>query len=94
MNNDIKKRFIEKEIDMDIRKELQEIFRKVFFDDGLVIFDEMTADDVEDWDSLSHINLITEIEKHFHIEFTTAEMMNAKNVGEFIGCIEEKLSGK
>ena len=79
---------------MDIRKELQEIFRKVFFDDELVLFDEMTADDVEDWDSLSHINLITEIEKKFHIEFTTSEMMDAKNVGEFIGYIEEKLSVK
>lgn len=79
---------------MNIRNELQEIFRKVFFDDELVLFDEMTADDVEDWDSLSHINLITEIEKHFQIEFTTAEMMNAKNVGEFIGYIEEKISKK
>ena len=79
---------------MNIRKELQEIFRKVFFDDELVLFDEMAADDVDDWDSLSHINLITEIEKHFHIEFTTEEMMNAKNVGEFIGYIEKKLSDK
>lgn len=79
---------------MDIRNELQEIFRKVFFDEELVIFDEMTSEDVEDWDSLSHINLITEIEKHFNVEFTTEEMMEAKNVGEFIGYIEEKLGGK
>lgn len=76
---------------MDIRNELQEIFREVFFDDELEIFDEMTADDVEDWDSLSHLNLIAAIEKKFNIEFTTEEMLGAKNVGEFIGYIETKL---
>jgi acyl carrier protein len=76
---------------MNIREELQDIFRDVFFDDELVIFDEMTADDVEDWDSLSHLNLIAAIEKHFKIEFTTEEMLGAKNVGEFIGFIERKV---
>lgn len=75
---------------MNIREELQKIFREVFFDEELVIFDDMTAEDVEDWDSLSHLNLIDAIEKRFGIEFTTEEMLGAKNVGEFIGYIEKK----
>lgn len=76
---------------MNIREELQKIFREIFFDDDLILFDEMTADDVEDWDSLSHLNLISQIERKFNIEFTTEEMMSAKNVGEFIKYIEKKL---
>lgn len=76
---------------MNIRDELQKIFREIFFDDDLILFDEMTADDVEDWDSLSHLNLISEIERRFNIEFTTEEMLSAKNVGEFIKYIEKKL---
>ena len=76
---------------MNIREELQKIFREIFFDDDLILFDEMTADDVEDWDSLSHLNLISQIERKFNIEFTTEEMLSAKNVGEFIKYIEKKL---
>ncbi len=76
---------------MDIRKDLQDIFRDVFFDDELVITDEMTADDVEDWDSLSHMELIAAIEKKFAIRFTTEEIMGAKNVGEFITFIQNKI---
>lgn len=77
---------------MNIKEELQEIFREVFFDDTIELFDEMTSDDVEDWDSLSHISLISEIEKHFNIEFTTDEIMHTKNVGEFIKIIEIKVN--
>lgn len=77
---------------MNIKEELQEIFREVFFDDAIELFDEMTSDDVEDWDSLSHISLISEIEKHFNIEFTTDEIMHTKNVGEFIKIIEIKVN--
>ncbi len=76
---------------MDIREELQGIFRDVFFDDELIISDEMTADDVEDWDSLSHMELIGAIEKKFKIKFTTEEIVGAKNVGEFVSYIEKKL---
>lgn len=77
---------------MTIKQELQEIFRDIFWDDELEIFDEMTSDDVEDWDSLSHINLINEIERRFNIEFTTDEIMKTRNVGEFIGLIEDKIN--
>ena len=59
--------------------------------DSIVLFDEMTSNDVEDWDSLSHINLISDIEANFGITFTTDEIMGTKNVGEFIRVIESKL---
>lgn len=75
-----------------VQKKLQDIFRDVFDDESIELFDEMTSDDVEDWDSLSHISLISDIEASFSIEFTTEEIMNTKNVGEFIRIIEGKLS--
>lgn len=75
----------------EITEELQEIFRDVFDDEDIVLFDEMTSDDVEDWDSLSHINLISDIEAKFEITFTTDEIVGTKNVGEFIRVIEGKL---
>lgn len=74
-----------------ITDKLQNIFRDVFDDDSIILFDAMTSDDVEDWDSLSHINLITDIETNFGITFTTEEIVKAKNVGEFIQIIENKL---
>ena len=58
---------------MDIRSKLQEIFQDVFDDEEIELFDAMTAADVEDWDSLSHITLIHEIEAAFGIRFTTKE---------------------
>lgn len=75
----------------EVTEKLQEIFRDVFDDDSIVLFDEMTSNDVEDWDSLSHINLISDIEANFGITFTTVEIMGTKNVGEFIRVIESKL---
>ena len=77
---------------MDVKAKLQEIFQDVVDDDEIELFDEMTADDVEDWDSLSHITLIHEIEAAFGIRFTTKEVLNTKNVGEFIKLIENKIA--
>lgn len=76
---------------MDIIKELQEIFREIFDDDELVISNETTADDIDDWDSLTHMQLIVEIEKKYNIRFTTAEIKKAANVGEFVDIIQGKL---
>ena len=75
---------------MDVKKNLQDIFRRIFDDDSILLFDEMTADDIEDWDSLMHIDLILEIEKVFSIKFTTEEVLKTSNVGEFIRLIENK----
>ena len=76
---------------MDIRSKLQEIFQDVFDDEEIELFDAMTAADVEDWDSLSHITLIHEIEAAFGIRFTTTEVLATKNVGEFIALIGSKV---
>lgn len=76
---------------MDIRSKLQEIFQDVFDDEEIELFDAMTAADVEDWDSLSHITLIHEIEAAFGIRFTTKEVLATKNVGEFITLIGSKI---
>ena len=80
---------------MSVRESVQELFQEVFEDPNLQIFDEMTAHDVEQWDSLEHINLIIATENRFKIKFTTAEMSRLKgadqNVGSFIRLIEAKL---
>ena len=72
-------------------EELQEIFRSVFDDDSLIISRETTADDIDDWDSLAHIELVSNIEKKFSVKFTTAEVMSLENVGEFLDLINEKI---
>jgi acyl carrier protein len=73
-----------------IRDRLQAIFRDVFDDDSIVIRDSMTADDIEDWDSLTHINLVVATEKEFNTRFVLAEVKALKNVGEFIAMIKQK----
>ena len=77
---------------MNVRETLTEVFQDVFDDDELGLFDEMTAEDVEDWTSLTHIQLIVAVEKKFNVKFTTVEVMKLKNVGEFITLIEKKLA--
>lgn len=70
---------------------ITEIFRDVFNDDSIVIEDAMTADDVEEWDSLSHIDMICMVEEEFNVKFITKEIANLNNVGEFIALIENKV---
>lgn len=77
---------------MDVREKLQDIFRDVFDDGGIVLSDEMTSKDVEDWDSISHLSLIFSIEKEFGIKFTVDEITKTKNVGEFISIIQKKVN--
>ena len=76
---------------MNVKETLTEVFQDVFDDDELELFDEMTAEDVEDWTSLTHIQLIVAVEKKFGVKFTTVEVMKLKNVGEFIALIEKKI---
>jgi len=75
-----------------LRERLNEIFCEVFDDDSLRITDAMTAKEVEEWDSLNHINLIVAVERGFRIKFTVKEVSNLANVGEFIALIRSKLS--
>ena len=66
---------------------VQEVFRDVLDDDEIVLTDQTTADDVDDWDSLSHIQLIVAVEKAFHVKFTSKEILSWKNVGELVDSI-------
>jgi acyl carrier protein len=76
---------------MNVTEELTEVFREVFDDDTIQLTPELTADDVEGWDSLSHVNLVIAVEMKFDIEFTQKEIRSFANVGEMIACIEGKL---
>ena len=74
-----------------IMEQHQDIFRDVFADDAIVLQGTTTSSDIEDWDSLAHIQLISEIENHFGIQFTLQEAVAASNVSEFVQIIESKL---
>lgn len=75
----------------EILKRVEEIFREELEIEDLELNDETTADDVEEWDSLSHIQLIVSIEKEFNLKFTSREIMSWANVGEMIDCIQKKI---
>lgn len=76
---------------MNIVQELNQIFCMVFDDNTIKIRPEMTANDIDSWDSLSHINLITAIEAKFNIRFTQKELLILKNIGDLLKNIEDKL---
>ena len=75
----------------EILKELNEIFIDILDNKDLVITETTTAADVEDWYSLSHIQLVVWIEKHFKIRFTSKEIQSWSNVGEMVNSISSKL---
>lgn len=79
---------------MSIENRLEEIFRDVFEDNDLKLFAEMSAKDIDDWDSLTHIQLILEIEKAFAVKFTIEEITKTQNVGEFIDILATKITKK
>ena len=70
---------------------VQDIFRDIFDEEDMVIEDKTSSDDVEEWDSLNHINLVSAIEKEFEIRFALGELMELKDVGAMIDLMGEKL---
>ena len=66
---------------------LHPIFRDVFDDDELIIEVNTTANDIDGWDSLTHIRLVVSIEKAFDLRFTAAEISELENVGEMVELI-------
>jgi len=75
-----------------VESRLEAVFREIFIDDDLMLKNNMSAENIEDWDSLSNISLIVAIEKAFSIRFEMGEVAQLKNVGEMIEVIRTKIS--
>ena len=75
----------------EILHQLHGIFVDALDSDDVKLTNETTADEVEGWDSLTHIQLVVGIEKHFKIRFTSQEIQRWKNVGELVESIHNKL---
>lgn len=71
---------------------LDAVFQDVFDDDTITVNDETTADDIEDWDSLEHINLVAAVETEFGVKFSMGQVVTMKNVGEMVDIILQKLN--
>lgn len=75
----------------DILKRVEEIFREELEHEDLKLTDETTAEDVEGWDSLSHVQLVAAMEEAFGIEFKSREILSWENVGDLIDSIQKKV---
>ncbi len=81
---------------MDIREvftRLNRVFQEVFDDRTIRVNPQTTADDIEDWDSLEHITLISAVEREFRMKFKMGEISSMKNVGEMAAIIQERAKG-
>ena len=76
----------------EVFERLNSVFQDVFDDESIEVTETTTADDIEDWDSLEHINLVAAVEKEFKIKFSMGQIVSMKNVGEMINIMLEKLS--
>jgi acyl carrier protein len=74
----------------DVYDRLAAIFHDVFGDDSLTLRPDMTADDVPEWDSLSHIRLVLTVQKEFNVKFSAAEIGRLKNVAGLVELIRAK----
>lgn len=73
----------------EVTEKLNEVFADVFDDDSITVNDETTANDIEDWDSLTHISLLGAVEDEFGIRFNMKAVQELKNVGDMIDMIME-----
>ncbi len=67
---------------------LKSVFEEFFFDE-FIFSEELSADNIEEWDSLAHVSLIVEVEKSFDIRFESGEVIGTKNVGDLISLISK-----
>ena len=74
-----------------IIEKLTVIFYEVFNDNSIVLNDEMTANDVDNWDSLTHMLMITKVEEEFGVKFKLKELNKLKKVGDLIAIVDSKL---
>ena len=70
---------------------LTKVFQDVFDDEEICLTDNTVSSDIEDWDSLNHINLVVSVEKEFGIKFSMGETQKMKNVGEMVSIIQERI---
>lgn len=75
---------------MEIKLKLQAVFQAVFQDESLILLPEMTAKDVDKWDSITHLIMISEVETVFNVTFKLKELIKLKNVGDLIDLLTEK----
>ncbi len=75
----------------EILEELNQVFIEVFDDDTIMVTEETTAEDIEDWDSLMHISLVNAVEDAFDLKFDMKDIVSWKNVGEMVDVIEREL---
>ena len=71
---------------------LTEVFHEVFDDDDIIVTPELTASQVDGWDSLKHVRLILSVQKHFNVKFSAADAGRLKNVGDLAALIQAKVS--
>ena len=76
----------------EILNELNILFKKELTDDSISLQLESTAKDVDNWDSLNHMVLISAIEKKYHIKFSLKEIMKLKNVGDMCSLVQSKIN--
>ena len=74
----------------EIISRLNEVFRDVFGDDSISVTPATTSADIDDWDSIEHINLVDAVENEFGMRFKMREVSGMKNVGEMIAIISER----
>lgn len=75
----------------EVFEKLNEVFRDVFDDDSITVTDATTANDIEEWDSLEHINLLAAIEQEFGMKFSMGQVVSMKNVGEMTDIIMSQI---
>jgi acyl carrier protein len=74
-----------------VLNEVENIFRDILDEELLNLTRDTTANDVDGWDSLTHIQLIVAIEKHFKVKFSSKEILSWKNVGELLDSLKERV---
>jgi len=75
----------------EIYERLNDLFREIFSDDGIVLTPQTTANDIDGWDSFNHLSIIVAVETRFGVKMKTAELEKLANVGSLVSAIESKL---
>lgn len=79
---------------MAVIDDLTTVFEEVFDQKNLTVTNETTSNDIDGWDSMSHVTMLMAVEDHFGIEFKPYEIANLVNVGALVALVEKKLAEK